>query len=293
MPDAVDLDAAAQFLWRHARLVERRLYLNRFAGAQGAAVVVALRGYQNDDGGFGHALEPDLRGPDSQPIHVDMALRILHAAAAHAPEMVARACSYLAAVGPEPGAVPAIFPSVDGYPRAEHWQWQNWPAQSLNPTAMIAGLLHGMRVGHPWLDAADAFCWRRLAEATAVDDGPALAAVFCFLNHAPDRKRAVAMAEQVAGSIPEATFFTLQPGAASSYALTPLDLAPTPESMACGLFADELLAAHLDQLEDSQQADGGWPITWDPPSETAALEWRGRVTLDALLTLQAYGRLEE
>jgi len=290
MPGAVDLDKAAEFLWRDARIVERRLFLNRFHGAPAEGVVNALRAFQNEDGGFGHALEADLRGPHSQPIHVDMAFRILHESGALIPEMVARACSYLESVTPASGGVPAIFPTVEGYPRAEHWQWQNWPAESLNPTAMLAGLLHAMRSGHPWLDAADGFVWKRLGEVT-VDDGPALAAVFCFLNHAPDRRRAVAMAEKGAQSIPDATFFALQPGETNSYALTPLNLAPTPDSMARSLFADELLEAHLDQLEASQRNDGGWPLTWDPPSEAAALEWRGRVTLEALMTLQDYERL--
>ena len=52
-----------------------------------------------------------------------------------------------------------------------------------------------------------------------------------------------------------------------------------------------MLAAHLDRLERDQQADGGWPITWEPPSEAAVLEWRGVVTLGALRTLVSYGRI--
>lgn len=39
--------------------------------------------------------------------------------------------------------------------------------------------------------------------------------------------------------------------------------------------------------------DGGWPITWEPPSEASALEWRGVATLKALLTLRSYGRLSD
>ncbi len=291
MPEGVDFDAAADFIWRNARLVERRLFLRRFAKGSSEAVVNALRGYQNEDGGFGHGLEPDLRGPESQPIHVDMAFRILHQAGAAVPEMIARACAFLG-VTDEEGGVPAILPSAEGYPRAVHWQLEAWPADALNPTAMLAGLLHAMRVGNPWLDRADGFCWRRLAETT-VDDGPALAAVFCFLNHAPDRRRAVEVAERVAESIPDAAFFALQPGPRAGYALTPLDLAPTPEAMAASLFADELLAAHLDDLEDAQQEDGGWPVTWEPPGAGATAEWRGRLTLEALLVLQAYERLDD
>jgi len=41
----------------------------------------------------------------------------------------------------------------------------------------------------------------------------------------------------------------------------------------------------------AQEADGGWPITWDPPSAASRLEWRGIVTLGALRTLTSYGRL--
>jgi hypothetical protein len=61
--------------------------------------------------------------------------------------------------------------------------------------------------------------------------------------------------------------------------------------MGRSLFADELIEAHLENLEAGQQADGGWPLTWDPPTAGAVLEWRGRVTVEALLKLQDYERL--
>ena len=37
--------------------------------------------------------------------------------------------------------------------------------------------------------------------------------------------------------------------------------------------------------------DAGLSIFWEPPGPAAVEEWRGRWTLDALLTLRAYGRL--
>jgi hypothetical protein len=156
---------------------------------------------------------------------------------------------------------------------------------------MLAGLLHALHVGHAWLDRADAFCWKRLSE-TKVEGGYELAAVFCFLNNAPDQRRAVLLVEEIADEIPNATFFALDPEDISGEAsLTPLHLAPTPESMGAGLFAPELLGAHIDHLLDQQQADGGWPIAWEPPSTTAALEWRGVETVRALVTLQEYGAI--
>jgi hypothetical protein len=70
-----------------------------------------------------------------------------------------------------------------------------------------------------------------------------------------------------------------------------LDIAPLATSRWRGLFAATLIDAHLDRLQKDQQADGGWPITWEPPSQAAVAEWRGVVTLAALRTLTSYGRL--
>jgi hypothetical protein len=283
-----DLAGAADFIWCNARLVERRLYAYVFLGAAPEGVVAALRGYQNDDGGFGHALEPDLRGPESQPIHVETAFRALEAAGTHPPEMVARACSWLASVDRAKGCVPAIFESAAAYPRAGHWQPAYWTAESPNPTAAIAGLLHAMNAGHPWLDRADTFCWRRLGEP--ISDAHSLRCAFTFLEHHPDRRRAEALLMPVAEQIVDATLFALDPGV-TEYALTPLDFAPHPTSMARPLFADALIDAHLDDLASRQQPDGGWPVVWEPPSMGAMAEWRARVTLDAISTLRAYGRI--
>ena len=108
----VNLGTATDFVWRNARLVDRRVFACRFLGASPDAVVATLRGYQNDDGGFGNALDPDLRGPASQPVHVDAALRILRDAGATAPEVLARACSYLLQVASPGGGVAAISGSV-------------------------------------------------------------------------------------------------------------------------------------------------------------------------------------
>ena len=75
------------------------------------------------------------------------------------------------------------------------------------------------------------------------------------------------------------------------YGVTPLILCPTPEAIARSAFSDEIIDAHLDELAAQQQHDGGWPITWEAPGAGAAIEWRGRFTLDALITLRAYGRI--
>jgi hypothetical protein len=281
------LTSATAFLAREARLLEQRLFATLFEDTPAAGVVDALRGYQNDDGGFGHGLEPDKRCPASQPLDVQVALETLVAAGTSDAELLRRACDYLAAVGPD-GGVPPVSPSIAAYPRAAHWGDGDFPP-GLNPTAAIAGLLYALGADHPWLDAAAAFCWREL-EREVPHEAHSLATVLVFLDHAPDRDRAEALARPVAARLPDAGLY-LADADAEGYGLTPLVFAPSPDSRWRALFDDQQIEAHLDRLERDQQADGGWQIAWDPPSEASRFEWRGIVTLGALRVLRAYGRL--
>jgi hypothetical protein len=76
-----------------------------------------------------------------------------------------------------------------------------------------------------------------------------------------------------------------------AYGVTPLHVADRPDGPWAGLFDRSVLDAHLDRLDRDQQADGGWPITWDAPGPASIMEWRGVETLRAVEVLAAYGRL--
>jgi hypothetical protein len=284
--------AGRDFIRRQGRLLERRLFATCFEGAPAAGVVDAVRGYRNPDGGFGHGLEPDVRCPASLPIDVEVALQALAAAGTTDPPLVLGACDYLARVAAEAaakGAVPPAFPVIEDYPRAAHWtEWTYEPG--VNPTAGLAGLLHQLRADHAWLAEATAYCWEQLAGPELPTEVHALREVFVFLEHAPERDRADAVAAGVREQLAGASLFHADPDD-PGYGLSPLAFAPRADSRWRGLFTDDMLAAHLDRLQRDQQADGGWPITWEPPGEAAVLEWRGIVTLDALRTLVSYGRL--
>jgi hypothetical protein len=49
--------------------------------------------------------------------------------------------------------------------------------------------------------------------------------------------------------------------------------------------------ASLDHLAAQQQDDGGWRITWAVWLPPIQYEWSGIVTIAALKTLRAYGRV--
>jgi hypothetical protein len=282
------ITAGERFLMAEARLLEQRLFATCFRGAPATGVVDALRGYRNDDGGFGHGLEPDKRCPASLPIDVEVAFQTFATAGAADGDMLRAACDFLSRTAKEAdagGAVPLAFPVIESYPRAAHWtEWTYEPG--VNPSAGLAGLLHRLGFEHPWRDEATRFCWRALETGDLPDEVHALAEVLVFLEHVPERDRAERHAAAVLERMTAMAMFHLDPEA-EGYGLSPLQLAPTAGSRWRGLFTDAQIAAHLDHLARSQQPDGGWPITWDPPSAASALEWRGIVTLGALRTLRS------
>ena len=285
-------DRARHFILREGRLLERRLFAVLFEGADPEGVTDVLRGYQNPDGGFGHGLEPDKRCPDSLPIDVEAAFGAM-VAAGHVDEpMVRRACDWLASVATPDGAVPLSFPVMEPYPRAEHWsEWTYTPG--FNPTAGLAGLLHRMGVDHPFRERATAWCWAALDALEGqgfTEDAHALSEVMVFLEHVTDQGRAEPFAERVGEWLAKAAWYRADP-ADPAYGVTPLDVAPTPDSLWRRLFSDDLVDGHLQRLVTDQQPDGGWAITWEPPGTASTLEWRGIQTLRAVRTLAAYGRL--
>ena len=285
---APSLDRAAEFIWGHARLLERSVFACRFQGASADAVRTAVRAYRNSDGGFGHALEPDVRAPDSMPLHCELALHALEAAGLRHPEMAGGICAFLEGVAEPSGRVPIVLPAVLDYPHAKHWDEPVFTGDSINPTGGLVGLLVAQGVSHAWLERATEWCWQRVEQP--FEEAHEILAALTFLRHMPDRKRAAPLAREVAAQAEKAPYFLMDP-ADSRYGLTPLTLCSSPDAPGREVFADDLVEAHLDALAAGQQDDGGWPISFQPPSEAARYEWRGRWTLDALETLRAYGRL--
>lgn len=278
---------AEDFIWRNARTIERRLFAFHFKGGSGQAVLDALRAYQNADGGFGHALEPDIRSPDSQPVPTQHALEVADAVGM-APVIAGEVCGFLQAITRPDGGVPFVLPSVRSYPRAPWWETADDPPGSLNPTAMLAGLLHKSGSRHAWLAVADAFCRPRI-EAWVPDEPHALSCVLGYLEHAPDRTWADAQLGRIGAAMLESGLVA-EPGA-EGYVRDALDWAPTPQHPLRGLFPQPTIDACIQARVARQGDDGGWPIAWPPPSVAAEYEWRGWVTLSALVTLRANGAL--
>ncbi|MFA1548118.1 hypothetical protein [Actinomadura chokoriensis] len=280
---ATDLARAEQFMRLNARIIDRRRFALHFRGGTAAPVVAALGAYENPDGGYGHALEPDLRGEGSQPVPAQHALQFLHEAGADDDPAVDRVGGYLASIAGDDGGVPFVLPNVRDTPHGPWWQTTDDPPGSINPTGTLAGMLHRAGSGHPWLGPATAFCWRYLDGPAAEPGAYDVLSVLTFLDHVPDRDRAEAAFNRVRDTLA---------AAAGSDHQGPLDFAPAPDGYGRRLFGDDLIEAGLDALADAQDDDGGWDIAFPSWTPVTRPEWRGLVTVGRLLTLRAYGRLK-
>jgi hypothetical protein len=283
---------AQDFIWKNARLIDRRRFAFHFLGESADGVLSALKAYQNADDGFGNALEPDKRDPHSQPVDVEVAFNLLNEIGlmgepAVQRELVLPACDFLLSVTTAEGGVPFSLPTANNYPHAPWWAAPENPPADLNPTADLAGLLLKHNVQHAWLERAVPYCWAAI-EASETDQYHTLMPVICFLEHAPDRRRAERELERVTQRILKPGIIEHDPNA-SGYVKMPLDWAPRPDSYCHRLFDDALIQTHLEALAERQQDDGGWPISWEPVSKAVELEWRGAWTVDALLVLKGYG----
>lgn len=139
---------ARTFLLHSARPLEAALFRYRFEEGGADAVYAELARFQNPDGGFGHALEPDLQSPASSVLATTTALqrlRMLQAPAHH--PLVNDAIHYLVA------SYDANFQSWPLVPRqaedAPHAPWWNqeglaerFGTFAINPRAEVLGYLH-------------------------------------------------------------------------------------------------------------------------------------------------------
>jgi hypothetical protein len=271
----------------NARLLDRHRLAVLLHGAPVAPVLDALRAYRNPDGGFGHALEPDVRAPESEPAAALHALEVLAGIGALDDPMVTDAAAWVATIADPDGGVPFVLPAAAAHP---HAPWMVPSEGGSHLTFAIAGVLWEAGSSEPWLRRATEWCWAKLERP---DDLSAYLVKFSldFLDQVPDQARASAAIKNLRSRIGADGSMPV-PGGTENERLTPLTLSQRPGRRSRALFTDDQIEADLDLLQHAQQDDGGWTFDWLGWSPGQSVEWRGAVTLRALATLRAHGRIE-
>jgi hypothetical protein len=287
----IDIAKVTAFMATHARLLDRRRFELLTGDGDPRAVLAALDGYRNPDGGYGWGLEADLRSPESQQGAALHALEVFEDIAPATAPQAAELCDWLESVSRPDGGLPFALPITDPAGCAPWWQGPDAGESSLQITSIVAGLAHRVArhdpavAAHPWLDRATRYC---LDAIRAIDEAPhAIMLVFAvqFLDAIHDtHPEAAGLLERLGKFIP-ADGIVRVAGGTEDEQLRPLDFAPFPGTPARKLFTPEVIAAELRRLREQQQDDGGWTVDFAKISPAGVLDWRGHATVRAVSIL--------
>lgn len=297
---------ARAFLNDHARPLELALFAHDFEGAPAWPVFDALADFQNDDGGFGHGLEPDSLTPSSGALATSVALRVLCEVGAPATHPMLRSTvAYLERTFDEPAGTWRIVPAdTESYPHAPWWSQdglsERFNAYRLNPKAEIVAHLFslGAVLDGDWLVAQARAVLREVEAkaATGIEMHDLIGA--CRLLDAGGLP--ADLRQRLRSALAPAAREAVRAAAADGYGLRALSLAPRPDSALADQLADQVVV-ELEGLLDTQAEDGAWWPSWDwgaaPGSDAASAweasktAWAGVITLENLRSLDAHGLL--
>lgn len=276
-------------------------------GASPEDVWEQLSTFRNDDGGFGHGLEPDVRTPCSSALATALAVRVLRDTGCSAGHpMVREAIDFLIETYDSKTHVWRVVPkSTNDHPHAPWWHDEDgslsrtFDGYLVIPRALIVSHLHVYElVPKDLLDEVTEATVSTLEKIPVLGEGGGSDLEYAVeLAQTPrlpdvDRER---LRAKILQAIPDVV--VRDPGKWGTYCIILLRAVRSPTALGADLITEEL-AAHLDYVIRDRQSDGSWIPSWFwgnaypdiwPQAET---EWRGILTLENLMTLSAFGRIE-
>jgi hypothetical protein len=301
-------ERARHFLKTSARPLERAMFEYRFEDGTAEKVFAELAHFQNSDGGFGHALEPDSRTPSSSALATGIALHTLIELGCNASQtMACQAIADLLATFDQQTRVWRVVPlDANLFPHAPWWHDENGSLartfdgfQIIPRVLIVAALWHfSDAIQRDWLEVLtqETVAYIEQVEVLGGGGGSDLeyAIILAETNNLPQHFKEH-LVKRIRAAIPATV--VRDPQRWKSYCIAPLKIAPTRKPLGSDLIKDDL-QINLDFAIEHQTPKGAWDPTWTwggayPDAwEQAKLEWRGHLTLEMLTTLRAYGRTE-
>ena len=296
-------DASRRFIDANARPLEIARFHYHFDRASHRPVIAALEEFKNADGGFGRALEPDLRASESSALCTSIAFQVLRSIRALLDDAhVSPGTAYLLeTMDGKMGHWRIIPQSAEESPHAPWWNQTDrenvFDCFSLNPTAEILGYLYDCQRHVPG-DIISRVTDRVISHLSGLDKIE-MHELLCCLRllrtetlpenaHEPIRQK---LTHLIAGTI------ACDPTQWEGYSLRPLQVVYDLKSpFMAGI--EDAVAANLDYEISSQNEDGSWTPTWSwgdaylDDGEKARLEWSGIITLEKVLMLKRFNRIE-
>lgn len=290
---------AKDFIEQSARPLDQSLFKYYFEQQSSEKVLENLSFFQNSDGGFGHALEPDFRLSMSSPLATSVAFQYLNAINANSKHpLIIGAIKYLENTFLEKfQGWKQVPPEVNKVPRAIWWNYDDEKANEYlqnhwaNPSAEILSYL--IKYSDP--DRYDSLL-KHAVKMLKKQNGKLESHDFlCFLRLAqqvPSAKEA--LIEELKKSLNYS--IATSPDQWSGYGLRPYWVVNSPDSLFyCEL--EDIVSLNLDYEIENQQSDGSWIPFWswmqyEKDWPEARQDWSGYLTVKLLKTLNNFNRIE-
>lgn len=294
-------DDARNYILTYGRDVEQALFRFHFENGNSDEIEAALKKYQNEDGGFGHGMEPDLRSKNSSVIATNHALEIsIKAGITGESQLVQQGISYLIRQFDETRKVWQIIPpAVHDVPLPPWWRMdtleESFGGFKFNPTVgVVAILLHYGYDGDfvsKQLDILEDRLKYLKSTISFYDFRNFLNLLERDTLESDYRERVISLlTPKIQPSL------DTMPINWSGYSFNPCNIIHSPQSPFLKEVGD-LMEHNLDFDIANQMSVGSWPLNWswadrDPQGWKAAdLAWRGIISLQKLLLFRAFDRL--
>ncbi len=284
------------YLQQNARKLDICLYEYLFEGAEPGSLIEELATYQNEDGGFGHALDADLRLPHSSVLATTIALQYLsHVDTDSSHTLISGAIRYFKDTYDTARNRWLNIPQeADKYPRAPWWNYKSTTKSSEwgNPSAEVLGYLLKY-APDPKVKLIQVLTERALQRLQEIEH-PEPHEIKCFIRlyESADSSLQKILHKLLAKQIKSVV--KTNPDEWQGYSPTPLTFVTSPNSPFADLFNESLLLENL-QFIQKQIVDGNhWEPTWqwdqfEDEWAKAKLEWSGKLTVENLLLLKSFG----
>lgn len=137
-------EQARNFIYKNARPLDIARWKYLFENGSKEDVLIALIAYQNEDGGFGNALEPDYWNPNSSPVQTWVATEIIKEINLKDKDhpIIQGVLNYLSSGKDFDGHTWSNTVATNNdYPHAPWWKFEPSQETSYNPTASFIGFI--------------------------------------------------------------------------------------------------------------------------------------------------------
>ncbi|HAM80249.1 hypothetical protein [Ornithinibacillus bavariensis] len=311
MKKLIQLENVKRFLQLNCREIENARFNLIFYDGDKEQVRNSLQRYQNEDGGFGHGIEPDFWAPTSSPMATWAAGQILMEIGAEKTDpMVEAMVGYLVSTfHRDTGMWDAVMPANNQYPHAPWWHWsegvqENW---AFNPGVELAAFLinwsdensEAFRIGWDSIDKAVSHLMNQAEmDRHEINNYQAFIKIIEPFKSELERKITHSY-DAISEKVLSLAYECINKDVSSwnsGYEPLPLDFVDSPSHPLCerlGTLIEQNLALYLNQMTD----EGVWDVPWSwgaypAEFEVAKMQWTGILAVNRYKQLMEFGYLE-